>query len=173
MPSAPPTSSQSSQALPHYRVLDRQRDGRDAVWGMSFFVNYLGQRTVMARRFSRIPTFDYRYRHVGAKRLTEKGLPTDLMSEWSMLSRTIYRAYTHLKKARGRSLFYDSYSGFNTIHSALLGKRMTVMQMDAPLVSRTTSPDVLSSASEMAAIGPQTLMQTESSPHPFPSDLRV
>ena len=35
MPNAPPpTSSRSSQALPHYRVLDRQRDGRDAGWGM-------------------------------------------------------------------------------------------------------------------------------------------
>ncbi len=47
------------------------------------------------------------------------------------------RAYTHLDKAAStvRVMFFDFSSAFNTIRLALLGEKLTAMQVDASLVS--------------------------------------
>ncbi len=47
------------------------------------------------------------------------------------------RVYTHLDKTAStvRVIFFDFSSAFNTIRPALLGERMTAMQVDSPLVS--------------------------------------
>ncbi len=47
------------------------------------------------------------------------------------------RVYSHLDQPAStvRVMFFDFSSAFNTIHPALLGEKLTAMQVDSPLVS--------------------------------------